>query len=112
MGVSAILSGIQYSMRAIHWITNINTVVYSINLDMIRIFAIVAGVFAILYTPLILALEKKLDAKILWYYILYPLYSITWLPISIQGIIDKNNKEWCHTVHTRSVDITDLEKVN
>lgn len=69
-------------------------------------------VLQFLYSPLILLLEKKLSFKILFYYLLNPIYSLTWVPISIQGIIDKNKKEWSHTVHTRNIDITELEKVN
>ncbi len=47
----------------------------------------------------------------LLYYIVYPIYAITWFPISIQGIMDKNNKEWSHTIHTRSMNIDELEKL-
>ncbi|NFS68065.1 glycosyl transferase family 2, partial [Clostridium botulinum] len=49
---------------------------------------------------------------VLLYYIVYPIYAITWFPISIQGIMDKNNKEWSHTIHTRNMNIDELEKVN
>lgn len=75
-----------------------------------------AGIFVIvmqyIYTPMVLFLEKKLNLKVFWYYLLYPLYCITWLPIAVQGIIDKNKKEWSHTAHTRNVNITDLEEAN
>ena len=39
---------------------------------------------------------------------LYGLYTITWLPISIQGILNKNNKEWNHTKHVRKIEICDV----
>ncbi len=112
MGISAVITGVQYSMKALKLMTDFNATVYSINLNMILIGTIVLGIFTYVYTPFILILEKKFNFKIFLYYIVYPLYSITWLPISVQGILYKNSKEWSHTVHTRSVDITDLEKAN
>lgn len=78
----------------------------------ITIVLIVVSVLQFIYTPVVLILEKKLNLKIFLYYIIFPIYTITWVPISIQGIIDRNKKEWSHTAHTRSVNITDLEKVN
>jgi cellulose synthase/poly-beta-1,6-N-acetylglucosamine synthase-like glycosyltransferase len=54
-------------------------------------------------------LEGKYTNKILLYFILYPIYSLTWVPIIIQGFIDRNKTEWAHTVHTRSIDIKDVE---
>ncbi|AQR97052.1 glycosyltransferase family 2 protein [Clostridium saccharoperbutylacetonicum] len=39
---------------------------------------------------------------------LYGLYTITWFPISIQGILNKNNKEWSHTKHVRKIEICDV----
>lgn len=62
-----------------------------------------------IYVPLVLMIDKKLDAKIFFYYLLYPVYTITWVPITIQGIIDRHNKEWNHTIHTRAISIDDIE---
>lgn len=61
------------------------------------------------YIPFILLLDKKLNIRILFWYIFYPIYSLTWVPISIQGVMNKNNKEWSHTVHTRQISIDDIE---
>ena len=41
-------------------------------------------------------------------FLLYGLYTVTWIPITIQGILNKNNKEWSHTKHVRNVEICDL----
>lgn len=62
-----------------------------------------------IYIPIVLMLDRKLDFKILLWYVLYPLYTFTWVPIAIQGVIDKNSKEWCHTLHTRQISIDDIE---
>ncbi|MCT8976910.1 glycosyltransferase [Clostridium sp. CX1] len=112
IGISAITGVFQYFMKAFNIISNFNTFIYSFNFNLLTIAIGIFGVLQFIYTPLILVLEKKLNLKIFWYYIIYPVYAITWFPISIQGIMDKNNKEWSHTLHTRSVKINDLEKAN
>jgi cellulose synthase/poly-beta-1,6-N-acetylglucosamine synthase-like glycosyltransferase len=78
----------------------------------LTILYIFIGVMQLIFTPLVLILERKLSLKVVLYYIVYPIYFITWIPISILGIIDRNKKEWSHTAHTRSVNIAELEKVN
>jgi len=112
IGISAVTGLVQYCMKASNLISNFNVIVYSINFNLFTIVAIIFSILQYIYTPFILILEKKLNLKIFWYYIIYPFYAITWFPISVQGIIDKNKKEWSHTVHTRSVKINDLEKAN
>jgi cellulose synthase/poly-beta-1,6-N-acetylglucosamine synthase-like glycosyltransferase len=62
-----------------------------------------------IYIPVILLLDRKLDFKILFWYVLYPIYTLTWFPITIQGVVNKNNKEWNHTLHTRQISIEDIE---
>ncbi|WP_010680958.1 glycosyltransferase family 2 protein [Acetivibrio cellulolyticus] len=76
-------------------------------------FALATLVFAVstYFTVIFLVLEKKLSLKILLYYILYPIYTITWIPIMVQGYIDRDKKEWVHTLHTRALDITDMGKL-
>ena len=67
--------------------------------------------FQFFITPIMMYLDSKLNFKVFLYYIfVYPLYIITWIPISIQGILNKNKKEWFHTDHSRNVSIKDLEK--
>lgn len=50
----------------------------------------------------------KLQGKRFFWYLLYGLYLLTWIPITIQGVIDKNNKEWNHTKHVRQIGIYDV----
>lgn len=54
--------------------------------------------------------EKKFSWKILKYYIVSPIYGLTWIPIIILGFFERNNKVWIHTVHTRAMEIDALEK--
>jgi cellulose synthase/poly-beta-1,6-N-acetylglucosamine synthase-like glycosyltransferase len=61
------------------------------------IFFIMTGVF----------LGKK-DLILFFRFWLYAFYTLTWIPITIQGILNKNNKEWNHTKHVRKIEICDV----
>lgn len=63
-----------------------------------------------LYGPSIIIAEKKFSLKVIFGFLLYPIYCLTWVPITIQGFLSKNNKNWHHTLHTREISIKDLEK--
>ncbi|WP_446899820.1 glycosyltransferase family 2 protein [Clostridium sp. LBM24168] len=52
---------------------------------------------------------KKRSIKLFIWYLLYGIYTLTWIPITIQGILDKNNKEWSHTKHIRQIGIQEVE---
>lgn len=62
------------------------------------------------YGPLIVASEKKFNIKVLIGFLIYPIYNLTWVPITLLGVLDKDNKEWSHTLHTRQISINDLEE--
>ena len=55
-----------------------------------------------------IALGKE-ELKLFLRFLLYGVYNITWIPISIQGIVNKNNKEWYHTKHIRNVELQDIK---
>lgn len=62
-----------------------------------------------LYTPLVIWIEKRqLSWKLIFSYLTYFIYSLTWVPITVVGIINKNKKEWSHTQHTRKISIEEL----
>lgn len=42
--------------------------------------------------------------------ILYPLFIYSWIPIIFLGFINRKDKQWSHTKHTRSISIEDVEK--
>lgn len=63
------------------------------------------------YGPLIILLEKKFKMETLIGFVIYPFYCLTWLPITIQGFLSKDNKIWTHTIHTRKISISELEEV-
>jgi len=109
-GISMVITAAQYMIKLYNSLPSIGNTISNFNLHIILTSGILLIVLQFLYTPLMIFLEKKLNVKVFLYYLLYPIYSLTWIPITFQGIIHKNNKEWSHTKHTRSIDITDLEK--
>lgn len=66
-------------------------------------------IFQLLYGPLIITAEKKFNLRIILGFLIYPIYCLTWVPITIQGFIEKNKKTWNHTAHTRKITINELE---
>ncbi|WP_432432681.1 glycosyltransferase family 2 protein [Clostridium swellfunianum] len=100
------------TIKGLFTFSNVPAIFNLSNINTITMILLVVSVLQFIYTPIVLFLDKKLDFKVFLYYFIFPIYTITWLPISIQGIIDKNKKEWSHTVHTRSINISELEKVN
>lgn len=115
-GVTTVIGVIKLIVGSYEYVMNsYNKVVVTGNTGGITafvVFATLVGLTMYLYTPILLIAEKKLDFKVLIYYIIMPIYIITWLPICIQAIIDKDNKEWDHTIHSRSINISDLEKTH
>jgi cellulose synthase/poly-beta-1,6-N-acetylglucosamine synthase-like glycosyltransferase len=67
-------------------------------------------VLQFLYGPLVILAENRFDIRVLLAFVVYPFYCLTWVPITIQGYLSKDNKEWNHTEHTREITIEELEK--
>jgi hypothetical protein len=66
-------------------------------------------VFVLLFIFAISYIEGRGMVKLFIRYLLYGFYILTWIPITIQGIINKDNKEWSHTKHTRQISINEIE---
>ncbi|SMC21530.1 Glycosyltransferase, catalytic subunit of cellulose synthase and poly-beta-1,6-N-acetylglucosamine synthase [Clostridium acidisoli DSM 12555] len=112
MGIVAVVGFVQVGINAYGYLSGSLSMAGSSSTNPFTILTAIFTAFLYLYTPCLLALDKKLDFKIFLYYIIMPIYQLTWFPISIQGILKKDDKEWSHTEHTRSVDIDELEKAN
>jgi cellulose synthase/poly-beta-1,6-N-acetylglucosamine synthase-like glycosyltransferase len=73
---------------------------------------ILAWVISLGYNVIFLILTGvilgKKDLILFFRFWLYGFYTVTWIPITIQGIINKNNKEWNHTKHVRKIEICDV----
>ena len=67
--------------------------------------------FLYILPVLVLLSEKRFNFKIFLGLFLFPIFAATWIPIIILGIINRNNKEWNHTAHTRQISINELEQV-
>ncbi len=68
-------------------------------------------IFELLYMPFVIAIERKeFNFRMLWGYLTFIFYNFTWIPITIQGMIDKNKTEWSHTKHTRQISIDEFNK--
>lgn len=63
-----------------------------------------------LFGPFVVSVEKGFDVRVIIGFITYPFYCLTWVPITIQGIMSRNDKTWAHTLHTREISINELEK--
>lgn len=68
--------------------------------------------FNIAYVGLFLIATRLLLGKrqfqIFYRFLIFPIYVLTWIPITIQGIIDKDKKEWSHTKHVRQIGIYEV----
>lgn len=70
-------------------------------------FWIVVNVGLYLQMPLAMALER-VPGKAYLGLIIFPLFVVTWFPVTVAGFIRRNKKDWNHTVHTRAVRLEEL----
>ncbi|MGL5380885.1 glycosyltransferase family 2 protein [Clostridium sp.] len=75
------------------------------DVTMILFINVIYNVAFLLATALFLG---KKNLVLFFRFLLYAVYTLTWIPITIQGIIKKNNKEWNPTKHVRSIEICDV----
>ena len=68
-------------------------------------------VLQLCYIPFVIWYERReMTLKMLWYFVGYSVYNLTWIPIAIQGMLGYKNKDWAHTEHTISAEIDDFRK--
>ncbi|HHV71082.1 MAG TPA: glycosyltransferase family 2 protein [Clostridia bacterium] len=53
-------------------------------------------------------LIQKVPVKLYKNLLGYPIFLLSWLPITILGFIYKNDKNWSHTLHTRNISYNEL----
>jgi len=58
--------------------------------------------------PMIVLAKIKAPVKSWFYLILYPLFVYSWIPITFIGFLHRNDHEWSHTEHTRSISYQDV----
>lgn len=67
-------------------------------IEVYRIIAVGQYIF-----PLIILWKIQAKWKSWLYLILYPLFVYSWIPITFIGYLHRNDREWSHTQHTRSI---------
>ncbi|MGJ0908186.1 glycosyltransferase family 2 protein [Clostridium botulinum] len=65
--------------------------------------AVLSVIYLSIFILLLYIVDRKKSLKMFIWYLLYGIYTLTWIPITIQGILNKNNKEWSHTKHIRKM---------
>jgi len=71
----------------------------------------VALLIVYLQFPLALALEGVKSWKMYAALLLFPLFLLSWYPITFHAFFTQNNKTWSHTKHTRVLRLEDVRKV-
>lgn len=59
--------------------------------------------------PIALVLEKA-PARVYRSLITFPVYLLSWWPITMYAFFTQNNKTWSHTKHTRVIRLEDMQK--
>jgi cellulose synthase/poly-beta-1,6-N-acetylglucosamine synthase-like glycosyltransferase len=78
------------------------------NGDKLTLIAAGHALYLVLFVLTVFLINGKLSSKIFVWYLLYGLYTLTWIPITIQGILHKNKKVWHHTKHVRQIGISEV----
>ena len=72
--------------------------------------SILVWFFQSVYFLLFIRLEKRYRPSIVAGLLIFPVFNITWIPIIIQGYINRNKKQWIHIAHTRNISINELHE--
>ena len=78
---------------------------YADNYLQVLIIDVVYNLAFLLATALFLGKKKLI---MFFRFLLYGLYTLTWIPITVEGMLGKNNKEWNPTKHIRNIEICDV----
>ncbi len=68
---------------------------------------VVINIFLYAQLPLSMILEKA-HWKSYLYLPIFPIFLLTWFPITLFAYFTKNNKKWSHTEHTRAIRLDEL----
>lgn len=68
----------------------------------------VVGVGQYLF-PLIVLAQIKVPPKVWFYFLLYPLFMYSWVPITFLGYLHRHDRVWAHTIHTRGVAMGEIK---
>jgi len=71
-------------------------------------FWIIVNVLLFLQMPLAMYLEKA-NWRAYFGLLLFPIFSVTWFPVTFKAFFTRKNSVWAHTVHTRAIRLEELE---
>ncbi|MEK3911462.1 glycosyltransferase family 2 protein [Paenibacillus sp. FSL H7-0331] len=66
------------------------------------------GILSFIQFPLALIIEKA-NWKTYLYLIPFPLFMLSWWPITVYAFFTQNNKQWSHTEHTRVIRLEEVQ---
>ena len=66
-------------------------------------------VFVYIGFPLAMLFEKVKSGKMYLSLVTYPLFLVSWWPITFYAFFTQNNKKWSHTQHTRVIRLEDVQ---
>lgn len=58
--------------------------------------------------PILILAKIRANWKTWIYLLLYPLFVYSWIPITFLGFLHRNDRNWSHTAHTRSISYRDM----
>lgn len=58
--------------------------------------------------PAIVLAKIRANWKTWFYSLFYPLFVYSWIPITFLGFLHRNDRNWSHTTHTRSLSYRDI----
>ncbi|MDF2959922.1 MAG: glycosyl transferase [Paenibacillus sp.] len=66
------------------------------------------GILSFIQFPLALVIEKA-NWKTYLYLITFPVFMLSWWPITVYAFFTQNNKQWSHTEHTRVIRLEEMQ---
>ncbi len=60
--------------------------------------------------PLSMAMERVKSWKLYASLLMFPVFLLSWYPITFHAFFTQNNKQWSHTQHTRVLKLDDVKK--
>jgi len=61
-----------------------------------------------LFLPMLAFGLEDADWKAFWLFPSFILFNLTWIPISLKGLLRHKDTNWSHTEHKRSIALTEL----
>ncbi len=64
--------------------------------------------YTVIQFPIVLLVEKA-PKSVFYRLILFPVYLLSWLPITVYAFFTQRNRQWSHTEHTRVIRLEEVQ---